>query len=236
MPRFLPPLALVLLLTLSSGVARADAYDTGHFFKNLGYAGLSLENGERDGHEGSGASAYVELMMLGLVSQLGHNAGFELSAELGWAGYRDEGEDDMNARGPFHLDLAVGFPIGLVEFGEETGPFALRLQVAPGMGASVLHAYAYLRGRLTLLFPGDFALDVSYRWTPSRASYAWEERTGLSGAKLRLALRGDVGPAPLVVFAELDQAKTEKITIGPLHPVERAAYQNLLRLGVGWAF
>lgn len=236
MPRLLLPLMLVFVLTLSSGVARADAYDTGHFFKNMGYTGLFLENGERDGHEGSGVTAYAEIMMLGLVSQLGHNAGFEMSAELGWAGYRDEGEADQNARGPFHMDLAVGFPIGLVEFGDEKGPFSLRLQVAPGMGASVLHAYAYLRGRLTLLFPGDFALDASYRWTPSRGSYAWEANTGLSGAKLRLALRGEVGPVEAVVFAELDQAKTEKITIGHLHPVERAVYQNLLRLGVGWAF
>lgn len=231
----MPRLLLALVLMLSTGVARADDTDNGYFLQKMGYAGLLIENGERDGNEGTGVSAYAEMMMLGLVSQLGNNAGFELSAEVGWAGFRPDGDDNMGKRGPFHMDLAVGFPIGLFQFGD-SGPFAIRFQLAPGMGASVLHAYGYLRGRLTILLPADLSVDVSYRWTPSRVSYAWEERTGLSNAKLRVALHGTLGPVPLAVFAELDQAKTEKVTVGHLHPVERAVYQNLLRLGAGWVF
>lgn len=235
MPRLLP--LILAAMTLPGALALADDdYGGGHFFDSFGYAGLLIENGQRDGHEGMGVSAYGEGMMLGLVTQLGHRAGLEGSAEVGWAGFTAASENThFGKRGPMHFDLSVGFPVALLQFGNG-GAGAVRLQVAPGMGLGILHAYGYLRGRLTVGLPRAFALDLSYRWTPSRASYAWEDGVGLSAARLRLSLHGEVGELSLLLWAELAQAKTEVFTVGPLHPVERAPYQNLLRLGAGWVF
>lgn len=241
-------LLFAITSALVAPIARADDdFGGGHFFSSFGYAGLLLENGVRDARDGMGISLYGEGMMLGLVSHLGHRSGLEGSVEAGWAGFTDENDEAyFGKRGPMHFELAIGFPIALVQFGDG-GPGSIRLQVAPGFGFNVLHAYGYLRGRFTVALPASLALDVSYKWMPMRASYAWEENTGLNAAQLRFALHANVSDLSLLAFLEISQANLERFAenpaAGPLYergdpllPVERSSYQNLVRLGAGWVF
>lgn len=224
-----------LFVVLMTPGARADD-DGGLFMKSYGHVGLVYESGERGGRSGLGVYGYAEGMIDDLVTQLDHRAGLEGSIELGWAKYADPSDNfAFGAQGPLHFDMAFGFPLSLVEFGRGS-PWGVRLQVSPGAGVSIQHVYAYLRGRFTLRLAGDYGLDVSYKWTPSRASYAWADRTGLSAGTLRATVHAAIAPVSLLFFAELAQAKTEVMTQGPLHPVERARYQNIVRLGAGWVF
>lgn len=235
-------LAFLLFTALPlTALAREDAeFHGSSFFGRMGVWDLSYETAVRDGQGGLGVNAHVEFMGTGLVSLFGNGAALEADLDFGlsFTGARDivgVGRSTMVG-----VEASLGFPFALIDLDRSESPFGLRLQLAPGLGIGTLQTFGYVRARLTMQVAEVVALDLSYKWIPSRASHVWGEDDGLNSAHVRLALGvgavHDSSEPFFVLFAEVVQSKFERMAAGPLGLFERSAHRNLLRLGAGMGF
>ena len=179
-----------------------------------------------------------------------HNrGGIEGGVELGYDGY------DPASLG-FLWDLWLGFPITLFELSGDDGPL-FTTALAPGVGVSNQHAYAYIKGKVAARIVPRVAMELAYQWTPYTASITWENgvgnHAGFAMAMLRYAtyfsLNDDLSlmayfdwrqsnlddPNPGTDKA-LQEFSSGMYSSGAFSPIVRTRWDNNFRIGIGLAF
>ncbi len=148
-----------------------------------------------------GGTAVLEMDMAMYIGEtgLGNRLGVELHASGGWP-----------LRSMFGSpDLRFGMLVTALDWER------LRLAMGFGVGASLEHAYPYLRPRLALALIEDRVdLEFAWRWTPARASHDWDQDfatdepgRGVNNQRLTLWTRlesggWEEGGSAIRVFAE----------------------------------
>ncbi|GEM_PF-3039847 len=203
--------------------------------------------------DGNGAMVRFEASMLYKPTTLANLGGLSFGAE---AGYLTNGIDTLSSKHllqsmGFVFDIWMGFPILAFQMGGNDGGF--RLFVEPGWGASFIHGYAYIKGKLCFALPGG-ALDgeVSYQWTPADASSTWGTQfRGMNTATLRAVVFMPGSDSGYHGFIDLNQANLETYSPGedltndedkaykksdPLLKHIREPFLRTWRIGVGKTF
>lgn len=262
--RFASATALLLLLCVAvSAHALPDLSKYGRGAIGMGHNGMAtvlgtsgtrqLRNGQTlEVSEGKGLIVRFEGTLLYKESIVGNPGGLSFGAEIGHLGNGIETLKTGKLLASMGLvtNLWFGFPVHVFGMGGAKGGF--RLFIEPGVGADLIHLYAYIKPKLSFALPGG-ALDgeVSWQWSTMEMSSIWGGQfRGAATAIARLAvfLPGEMN---LHAFIDLTQSRWEEYApntdavgaarsaykdVDPLLAPSRDPFLRIWRLGVGKTF
>lgn len=210
--------------------------------------------GRRRSKEGAQYMLAFKAAGFGKTSTLGNLAGLEFDAGIGWdnIGY-DENDTVLGDMG-VPMYMAIGFPVTMFRkyAGDGEGD-RIQIGFSPGFGISWENAWCYLRLKGAARLTSQLAVDVTWTWMPDAVSVAMGDRNDAqNGATVRanayLAMGGRRGGS-VNVYVELAKAqlvnqnssggnKSKVLFAGedPFGSTTREGYEDILRIGVGYAF
>ena len=175
------------------------------------YGGLVRSTGTRYGKDGGAWIVRLEGAVGMSRTVMRSPAGMSFGADVGIGSYEGKSDSDWESTG-LELDAWFGFPVGLLEFGAGRG-VGVRLCLEPGLGISILQAYAYVKVRAQAqLIPDFLQAELSWRWSPGPANYSFHDGAGeVNGAEARANVYFRFGDSfTLTAFAALWQSDAVK--------------------------
>lgn len=188
-----------------------------------------------------------------LATPLGNMGGVEGGAEVGVDSIPYAERDNLLYGAGALIDAWVGFPVTLLNLNKKGSRDWLRIAATPGIGASLVSAYTYLKLRGAMRITDGLTGELTYIWWPDAASYPFGHGNNdpVNEASLRAAVfMGDTGDKGSALHGYIEvhngqrtsennsAAGDKKLFAGqvPFAPVERWDYETFWRVGVGYAF
>jgi hypothetical protein len=253
-PRRTWALAAFLLLFLHAQPVFADVGKGFGIDKVFGVSG-AYGFGSRFGESGKSGVVRAEGAAYFMTTPFDNRGGMEGGLEMGYDGFKNH--DPSALLGGFLWDLWLGFPITVYEKGDENGPW-LSTALIPGLGASNLHGYVYLKGKVVAKVADKVAVELTYQWTPYSGSDPFmgsttDDHAGIAMGTLRLtayfALNNDISLYPYIDWRQsnLDEPKPgsdpalsafsgSQYSSTSFAPITRTRMDNNYRVGLGVAF